>query len=173
MVGEKFKIYIVQTARKCILWLKKLKVDISSPRQNSPLGSSHSLQIEGNYSSPRQHWFFVKIPSLAERQGEETMNLLTNIWISESLIQRNVKWWVMPESDKNLSLLLQKLNRRLSTSGRYYSPLFYSYPFEKLIDKSWYWPPWEITFISIFQIFSNFTIVSTLRRETETQYSRK
>ena len=172
MVGENLQIDVVQTARKWILWVKKLKVDIFAPRQNSPLGSCHSPQIEGNYSSPRQH-FFVKIPSLAERQEEETMNLLTKIWISGSLIQRYVKSWVMPESDENLSLLLQKLNRRLSTLGRYYSPLFYSCPFEKLIDKSWYWPPSEITFISFFQIVSNITTVSTLLREIEIQYSRK
>ena len=173
MVGENLQIYIVQTARKCILWVKKLKADTFAHRQNSPLGSCHSPQIEGNYSSPREHLFFVKIPSLAERQRERNMNLLTNIWISGSLIQRYVKSWVMPESDENLSLLLQKLNRRLSTLGRYYSPLFYSCPFEKLIDKSWYWPPSEITFISFFQIVSNITTVSTLLREIEIQYSRK
>ena len=90
MVGENLQIDVVQTARKWILWVKKLKVDIFAPRQNSPLGSCHSPQIEGNYSSPRKH-FFVKIPSQAERQGEETMNLLTKIWISGSVIQRYVK----------------------------------------------------------------------------------
>ena len=71
MVGENLQIYIVQTARKCILWVKKLKADTFAHWQNSPLGSCHSPQIEGNYSSPRQHLFFVKIPSLAERQGEK------------------------------------------------------------------------------------------------------